>query len=177
MNQYGMINTSYYQLKMLFYSKGAYVMNIKLKPVTKENKNEILALRVKSSQMGFIETTHECLQEADELDLWRPVGIYDDEILIGFAMYGLWEKEGTDGKVWLDRFLIAEQHQGKSYAKPALERLIQKITQEYQREKLYLSLYEDNEVATNLYCKFNFKFNGELDINQEKVMVLDCTQV
>lgn len=150
-------------------------MNIKLKPVTQDNKDAVLCLKVKNSQSGFIETTRECLQEADELALWKPVGIYDEDTLIGFAMYGLWEKEGTQGRVWLDRFLIADQYQGKGYAKPALKELIKQITQIYQKKKLYLSLYEDNQVASNLYRKLNFKFNGELDINEEKVMVLDCT--
>ena len=58
------------------------------KSVKAENRREVEGLTVFSEQAGFIESVNECLQEADELELWRPVGIYDSDTLIGFAMYG-----------------------------------------------------------------------------------------
>ena len=56
--------------------------------VTPSNRTEIEKLEIFSEQSGFIESVSACLQEADALDLWRPVGIYDGSTLIGFAMYG-----------------------------------------------------------------------------------------
>ena len=58
------------------------------KSVNAENRREVEGLTVFSEQAGFIESVSECLREADELELWRPVGIYDSDTLIGFAMYG-----------------------------------------------------------------------------------------
>ena len=52
------------------------------------------------------------MQEADELELWKPVGIYDKDILIGFAMYGCFP-EPVPGQLWLDRLLIDKKYQGK----------------------------------------------------------------
>lgn len=81
-------------------------MNIQIKEVNEFNRQEILKLRVKDTQVGYIESVEECLQESEEVSLWRPVGLYRDELLIGFAMYGLWQENGEE-RVWLDRFLIA----------------------------------------------------------------------
>lgn len=142
---------------------------------TEKNLKEVLDLRVADNQSGFIETTAECLEEAKEFSLWRPVGIYIDNVLIGFAMYGLWEYEGDYGSVWLDRFLIDKRFQGKGYATPVLHALIDKITLEYNYDELYLSIYETNKLAIKLYQKLGFVFNGEKDINGEDVMYLSRT--
>ena len=71
------------------------------KLVSDKNRKEIEGLTVFSQQAGFIESVSECLQEADELELWRPVGIYNNDLLIGFAMYGYFP-EPVPGQLWLD---------------------------------------------------------------------------
>ncbi|MEG2195153.1 MAG: GNAT family N-acetyltransferase [Terrisporobacter sp.] len=148
-------------------------MDICFKLVNKENIECILNLKIKDNQEGFIESVEECLKEAEELSLWKPVGIYDGHNLIGFAMYGYWESEGTCGRVWLDRFLIDEKFQGKGYSKPVLKELIKEIHDFYNCDEIYLSLYDDNFVAKSIYEGLGFKFNGELDTKGEKIMVLN----
>ena len=141
-------------------------------PIDDRNRRKAQALRVVKGQEGYIETTRQCLSEADSLKLWRPVGIYDGQTLIGFAMYGKWDSEG--GRVWLDRFLIDRRYQGKGYGKAALKLLIARLMAEYGCGEIYLSLYEDNLGALRLYTDFGFLPNGETDINGETVMVLKC---
>lgn len=148
-------------------------MNLKFKNIDGYNYNEAINLKVKESQEGFIETVSECLDEAKELSLWRPVGIYDNNKIIGFAMYGLWKNEGSSGRVWLDRFMIGENFQGNGYGKVSLKSIINKIAKEYKCSEIYLSIYENNTVAIDLYKKFGFEFNGELDRNGELVMKLE----
>lgn len=140
-------------------------------PITKDNENTVLNLKIKTQQLSFIESIEDCLKEAKELSLWRPVGIYDNQVLIGFAMYGLWKEEGTHGRVWLDRFLIDQRFQGKGYGKKALQAIIKHIYQEYGYPKIYLSLYEDNLVALHLYQSLGFVFNGGFDVHHERIMV------
>ena len=147
-------------------------MGIRICPVTRENEKEILKLHVAKGQEGFIETTAQCMGEAHEFSQWRPVGLYEGEELVGFAMYGLWKSEGKNGRVWLDRFLIDGRFQGKGYGKEALLKLLRRLKEEYQCDEVYLSLYEDNKVASHLYEEFGFCYNGELDMHGEKVMVL-----
>lgn len=148
-------------------------MTLRLKKVCDENYKEVLNLHVAKGQEGYIETTRECLQEAEELSLWRPVGIYDEDRLVGFSMYGLFEYEGNKGRVWLDRFMIDEAYQGKGYGKKSLDLLICQLDKEYDYDEIFLSIYEDNVNAIKLYESVGFKFNGELDTKGEKVMVLD----
>lgn len=144
-------------------------------PVTPKNREAVLALRVADSQKDYIETTEECLQEADALSLWRPVGIYDGETLVGFAMYGLWQEEGAGGRVWLDRLMIDCRYQGKGYGSGALNLLIPMLFEKYGCEELYLSIHEENKPAQKLYERFGFRLNGEVDPKGEKLLVLRRT--
>lgn len=146
-------------------------MNLNVRKVDNENFKDILSLKVKNEQIGFIETTKECLDEAKEEIFWRPVGIYDDSTLIGFAMYGCFKEDLKEDRIWLDRFLIDKNFQGKGYGKATLKLLIERLVNEYNCTKIYLSIYDDNVNAIKLYEDLGFKFNGELDINGEKVMV------
>lgn len=146
-------------------------MNFTFEPIGEANRAQAVRLTIKPNQQGFIETVAQCLQEADELPLWNPVGIYANEHLIGFAMYGLWPEE-SGARVMLDRFLLDEKYQGKGYSTPVLNALISRIAAQFGCDALYLSLYEDNTLAMAVYQKLGFVLTGEVDINGEKVMVL-----
>ena len=171
-------------------------MHINFLDITNEKlKDEACQLQVASGQANFIETVEACLQEANEIPCWHPIIIQIDAISVGFAMYGLWINEGNDsnansdnsnananangnanakkGRVWFDRFLIDKKFQGKGYSKIILPMLLQKIKNEFNYPKLYLSVYDTNPIAIKLYKSFGFQFNGELDSNGEKIMVLN----
>ena len=135
-----------------------------------ENRKEIEALTVFSEQASFIESVKDCLQEADELELWRPVGIYDGNTLVGFSMYGYFP-EPAPGQLWLDRLLIDRKYQGKGYGKQAVLALLSKLYMEYSSNTVYLSVYENNRHAIQLYQQLGFRFNGEYDAKGERIMV------
>ena len=137
--------------------------------VNDENRKEVESLTVFSEQAGFIESVNECLQEADELELCRPVGIYDSDTLIGFAMYGYFP-EPTPGQLWLDRLLIDKKYQGKGYGKQAVLSLLDRLHAEYQSDTVYLSVYENNPHAIRLYQQIGFRFNGKYDTKGEHIM-------
>lgn len=143
-----------------------------LEDITDKNREEALTLQIKPEQIGFIESVEECLKESEELSLWRPVGIYEDDKMIGFAMYGQWYEEECE-RVWLDRFLIDQRYQNQGLGRQALRTLITYILLEYGCEKIYLSLYKDNTHALKLYESLGFYFTQEKDIHGEEVMVLD----
>ena len=152
-------------------------MNFNIKPIDKSNYKEIIKLQVGKAQTSFIETTEQCLKEAKENSDWRTVGLYDGERPIGFAMYGLFQEEGEMGRVWLDRLLISHENQGKGYGKIGVKSLLIRLYNEYGYNKIYLSVYENNEVAIKLYKEIGFLFNGEVDINGEKVMVINLSKM
>lgn len=146
-------------------------MNLHIEPITEDNRREAEELQVAREQKGYVESVTECLEEASHRKCWRPVGIYDGEKLVGFAMYGFFWMYFPAGRVWLDRLLIDRHYQGQGYGKAALETLLERLHQEYHRNKIYLSVVEGNDVAAHLYEKEGFSFNGELDIHGEHVMV------
>lgn len=146
-------------------------MQLHFEPVCIKNRKEIEELQVFPEQSGFIESVVECLAEADELEQWKPVGIYDQNVPVGFAMYGYFRNPLPDGRLWLDRLLIDRKYQHKGYGKAAILALLEKLRGEYNTGKVYLSVYDTNPVAIELYRQIGFCFNGEYDTKGEKVMV------
>lgn len=143
---------------------------LSLKPVTRKNRRAAENLEVFPSQTGFIESVAECMEEADQLPAWHPMCIYDKDTLIGFTMYGRIQGP-TDTRLWFDRFLIDKQHQGKGYAKPAVQLILQEIRARYPNTDIYLSVYAENHPAIALYRSFGFVFTGELDTKGEEIMI------
>lgn len=153
-------------------------MNLKIKEINKDNYKEALKLQVFEEQIGYIESVQECLEEASENSSWRPVGIYDEDTLVGFSMYGLLhEVEYRGPRVWLDRILIDKNHQGKGYGKASVEILLKRLYEEYNEKKTYLSVYDDNEAAVKLYKRIGFVFNGEIDTKGEKIMEINMEKL
>jgi len=67
-------------------------MQLRLEPVTQENRLAVLGLRAGTGQEGFVEAVSACLDEAAQRADWRPMAIYDGTAVVGFAMYGyFWE--------------------------------------------------------------------------------------
>ena len=146
-------------------------MDLHFEAITSINRTQAEALYLLPRQTGFIESVSECLEEADKVKEWKPVGIYNNNNLVGFAMYGYFLEPQPLGRVWLDRFLIDSRYQGRGYGETAVIALLNRLKNEYKCNKVYLSVYDDNEVAISLYKKIGFKFNGELDTNGEKIMI------
>ena len=92
-------------------------MHIHFEPITSQNREIALNLKIADSQHGFIESVQQCLSEADRCKRWHPVGIYDGDTMVGFAMYGFFWEYFPAGRVWMDRLLIDKRHQGKGYGK------------------------------------------------------------
>lgn len=146
-------------------------MKTEIKKVSPENLQAVLDLRVASDQTSYIESTAQCPEEAQECSFYIPVALYAEDEPVGFAMYGFFPGEEPSGRVWLDRFLIDRQHQGRGLGRIMLSSLLDLLYERFGPCDIYLSLYEDNEGALRLYEKFGFRFNGESDLNGEKVMV------
>lgn len=151
-------------------------MFTEIRDITSSNMEEILALQIAKSQEGFVETPEECIEEAEEVDNFVPVGLYMNDMPVGFAMYGKFPDKREGNRIWLDRYLIDYHYQGKGYGHHFLNQLLEFITTKYNCHKIYLSVYENNEGAIHLYKSHGFHFNGELDVNGEKVMVRENIQ-
>ncbi len=142
-------------------------MKVFLEKITSKNINKIKQLKIKKEQEDYIESIDICLIEAQKNKFWEARAILKDEDIIGFTMFGYFQKEN---RVWLDRLLIDKKYQGYGYGKEAILLLIEEIKKIYNVSKIYLSVYDNNLKAIKLYKRLGFYFNGELDINGELVM-------
>ncbi|MGU3353284.1 GNAT family N-acetyltransferase [Bacillus sp. M5A3_1b] len=136
-------------------------MTLHIREVTEKNWRSLAALNVAKDQQQFIESNSFSLAESLFEGNGTSVGLYDGETLVGYAMYG-WYFEKRKS-VWLDRFMIDEQYQGKGYAKRFLRILIQFLQDKYECKIIYLSLHPDNKLAMGLYESFGFRLNGDID--------------
>lgn len=141
------------------------------KEINNENISEVLSLKVNNSQKDYIERMEKSLDDAKNNAYgikWTPLGIYYNNLLIGFTMYGL----NSENYLWIDRFLIDYLYQNKGYGRKTLNLLIKYLKDNYSMSKyICLSVNENNEVAIKLYKKLGFSFTDVLDGN-DPVMAL-----
>ena len=145
-------------------------MQLRLEPVTQENRLAVLSLRAGTGQEGFVETVSACLDEAAQRADWRPMAIYDGTAVVGFAMYGYFWEYPPAGRVWLDRLLIDAARQGRGYGRAAVASLLARLAEEYGPRDIYLSVVDGNTAAARLYEAFGFVFTEERDVHGEHVM-------
>ena len=136
-------------------------MNLNICEVTAKNWRSVVALTVAKDQLQSIESNAFSLAESLYEGNGTSVCLYDGEILVGYAMYGWYLEESKS--VWLDRFMIDQQYQGKGYAKRFLRLLIQFLQQQFKCTIIYLSLHPDNKHAMMIYESLGFRLNGDID--------------
>lgn len=137
-----------------------------IRAIADSNKKEVLTLKIAEQQQGFIESVSQCLADAEKDARYIPLALYENGEIIGFSMYGKF-----DGQIWLDRYLIDKRFQGKGLGSRFFRMLVDYLLERYPEQPIYLSVFEQNKVAIQLYQKFGFSFTEELDENGEKIMV------
>lgn len=145
-------------------------MNITLKKITDQNRQECIALKVTPAQSKYIASNEASLKTAQENeDVARPFAIYADDKMAGFTMFA-WDENNEDpeDKYWLWRFMIDQSLQGNGYGHLALKEIIQYF-KENGVDIITLSTKLDNKIALSLYHQFGFKENGEM--NDEEIIL------
>jgi len=87
-------------------------MTITLLPVDAVDPDVIRKLDVHESQMDFIASNEESLEELAERPECVGFAVMIEGAPIGFAMYAL---DPDDGNHWIYRLMIDARHQGKGY--------------------------------------------------------------
>ena len=65
------------------------VKMVQIKPVTKDNLDEVLSLRINEDQAGYVSSTAESLAQAYVYqETAFPFAFYSDEEIVGFIMMG-----------------------------------------------------------------------------------------
>ncbi len=136
-------------------------MTITLQPITKENWRDVYLLTktLTNEQRGFVADNAYSMLEAlyDPDQLTEPRAIYAGETLVGFVMtYN--DREYREH--WIDRLMIAGEHQGKGYGRAALSLVVEQFRQAPIHDGLYISFKPENDAARRLYSSLGFLDTG-----------------
>src|SRR5262245_7417413 len=96
-------------------------MTVVLRPITKDNWEEAADLMVREDQTDYVAANVWSIAESKFFEALQPMGIYDDETMVGFLMYG---RDPQDRQYWLYRFMIDQRYQHRGFGRAALTRLI-----------------------------------------------------
>lgn len=126
-----------------------------------ENFKEIIELKIKDSQAGFLSSNLLSIAESKVDERLLPMGIYYNDDLVGFVLF---EYHNDKPKyVFLKRYMISDFNQGKGLGKSALEYIIDYLkSEDADIEFIELMHYPENIAAANLYGSFAFELTGEI---------------
>ena len=140
-------------------------MQIRLVPINDENREAVLALKVREDQQPFVASNDYSLKEAEETNeeqpgLARPFAIYADDKLVGFCMFAF-DPEADDSvdRYWIWRLMIDKSEQGKGYGQAALMEIM-KYFRDNGADMLCLSTEPENEGGLHVYRKAGFRDTG-----------------
>ncbi len=141
-----------------------------IRPVTKDNWQELIKLKVREDQTHFVASNLYSIAEAqfgyDEADgsHWNiyPFGIYaDDGTPVGFLMYGynfLYPKL----QAFITRLMVDEKYQGKGYGRFGMNWMLARFREEDRIRDAGISYEPENEVGRKLYASLGFVETGEM---------------
>ena len=140
---------------------------VQLKPVTGENLDEVLALKVHESQAGFVSTTAESLAQAYVYpETAFPFAVYDDQTVVGFIMMGYYEAKQYY-TLW--KLLIDERYQHRGYGGKALELGIAFLKEKFRVKEIYTGVIPENQAAKELYHSIGFEETGLFENGMEEL--------
>lgn len=139
-------------------------MNILLKDIDNENWEKCISLTTDKEGKHFIieefvASNAVSIAQSKIQDGWITKAIYDDETMVGFAMYGF---SYEDNLYEICRIMIDHKYQGKGYGKVALGKVIEEMKNFHDCHEIFISFEPDNLIGKRLYESFNFKDTGEI---------------
>ena len=146
---------------------------VSLRPITDENRDAVLGLRVSPAQQRFVSSVEESLCEAIDEPGGRAIvwAVYDDETPVGFVMIS----DEVDGPGYLPHYLwkllIDERHQRRGVGTAALDLVV-----EYFRgrgvDAVLTSAGQGEGSPIPFYERYGFEQTGEVVFDDELLLRL-----
>lgn len=139
---------------------------IKFRDIDKSNYNECISLRVGEHQKNYVASNMYSLVQASYEDRLYPLGIFNEDEMIGFLLYDY--DEELNG--WsFSRFMIDIKYQNKGFGRKALEKFLEYFQSKFPNKSLYTSVEIDNDIAIKLYQKYEFVIKSSFEYAIEDV--------
>ena len=141
---------------------------ILLKPVDENNFEAVINLKVGEGQQKFVASNVFSIAQSKVLPECIPLAVYEEELLVGFAMYAM---DREDKEYCIYRLMIDEKYQSKGYGRATMEALIKHISADKEHHVIYISFEPENKRAKTLYESLGFVPDGRM-IEDEVVYML-----
>jgi len=147
-----------------------------IRPVTKDNWQELIKLKVREEQKHFVASNLYSIAQAQFGDEYEghwdlhPFGIYEGDTPVGFLMYAL-NFSHPKQQAYIQRLMVDEKFQGKGYGKFGMEKMLELFRADERIKEVSISYEPENEGARKLYASLGFAENGEV-VDDETVAVL-----
>ena len=145
---------------------------ISLKEISRENIDEVLALKVDESQKTFVSANGDSLAQAYVYpETAFPFAVYAGTEPVGFIMMGYYEVKKYY-TLW--KFMIDSRYQNKGYGRKALELGIKFLQDRFDVSEIYTGVVPGNTVAKKLYESVGFVDTGLIELGMEEMrLILD----
>ncbi|PYZ96710.1 spermidine acetyltransferase [Alteribacter lacisalsi] len=126
-----------------------------LKRIDGSNWEEAIQLKVREDQKSFVASNLYSIAQVQFLEDFEAKGIYKEDTMIGFALYGI---DKDDSHYWIYRLMIDQNHQGKGSGTEALRLIINDIEHQNTegRPCIMIGYEPDNNGARHVYKKAGF---------------------
>ena len=125
-----------------------------------------ISSRVGEHQKNYVASNMYSLVQASYEDGLYPLGIFNEDEMIGFLLYDY--DEELNG--WsFSRFMIDIKYQNKGFGRKALEKFLEYFQSKFPNKSLYTSVEIDNDIAIKLYQKYGFVIKSSFEYAIEDV--------
>lgn len=130
-------------------------MDLTLRPITKDNWEDAIQLKVKDEQKHFMASNLYSIAEVQFLVQFSASGIYEGNQMIGFAMYGI---DQDDNNYWVYRLMVDQACQGRGIGAAAVKLIIEEIKRENTDRipTIMIGYHPENEGARKTYKNAGF---------------------
>ena len=152
---------------------------IRFEKVTPDNFEDVINLKLRKDQIGFLENNLYSLAESKVFDYLEPRAIYEEDDLIGFMLYyfqpegvvrqmgpgeGVHEiHSGGQDYIYFKRLMLDESWQGKGLGRASMTAALNYFHEEYPTAGFVeLMHYMDNDTGASLYESVGFLPTGEV---------------
>lgn len=141
---------------------------INLREIGADNWRVITKLKVKDWQSAYVASNGDSIARAHYVKGNYPLGIYDEDIPVGFCMYSISEK----GEIWILRIMIGADYQSEGRGREATLLLISLLREKFGNVPVYIGFDPLNVWAEKLYTSLGFVRDGR-DGGDEIILRLD----
>lgn len=131
---------------------------ISLRPIGPSDYELFAGLEVEEGQRGFVAPNIESLVQAAYTPQVYPLGIWRDEVPVGFLLYDY----DAELRGWsMSRLMVDKSRQRQGIGREAVKLFLTAFREKYGNRELFTSAEADNDAALALYRELGFR-DGEV---------------